>query len=78
LPFVFAVWAANKPIPEDFKITFNSALKYGLDNRKEVIAQLPEINNFDVEDYLMKKIDFDLDKKKLDALAKFHILIKSL
>lgn len=78
LPFVFAVWAANKAIPEDFKIAFNSALKYGLDHRKEIISDLPEVDNFDLDDYLMKKIDFNLDEKKLDALAKFHELIKTL
>jgi chorismate dehydratase len=48
LPFVFAVWASNKPIPEDFKIAFNEALKYGLDHRKEVISGLDEIENLDL------------------------------
>jgi chorismate dehydratase len=78
LPFVFAVWASNKPIPEDFKIAFNEALKYGLDHRKEVISGLDEIENLDLEDYLMKKIDFNLDQDKLLALAKFHDLIRTL
>lgn len=78
LPFVFAVWASNKPIPEDFKIAFNEALKYGLDHRKEVISGLDEIENLDLEDYLMKKIDFNLDQDKLLALAKFHDLIRAL
>lgn len=78
LPFVFAVWAANKAIPEDFKIAFNSALKYGLDHRKEVISDLSPVDNFDLKDYLMNKIDFNLDEQKLEALAKFHQLIKEL
>ncbi len=78
LPFVFAVWASNKPIPEDFKIAFNAALKYGLDNRKEVIAGLAKVENLDLEDYLMHKIEFNLDEDKLTALAKFHELIRTL
>lgn len=78
LPFVFAVWASNKPIPEDFKIAFNNALKYGLDHRKEVIAGLPEVENLDLEDYLTRKIDFNLDEQKLIALEKFLGLIRTL
>lgn len=78
LPFVFAVWASNKPIPEDFKIAFNDALKYGLDHRKEVIAGLPKIENLDLEDYLTRKVDFNLDEQKLIALEKFLGLIRTL
>lgn len=78
LPFVFAVWASNNPIPEDFKIAFNSALKYGLDHRMEVISTLDKVNNFNLEDYLMKKVDFNLDDEKLEAISKFHELIKAL
>lgn len=78
LPFVFAVWASNKPVPEDFKTAFNLALKSGLDHRKEVIESLSRPNNFDLEDYLMNKVDFDLDDEKLLAMARFHELIKTL
>ena len=78
LPFVFAVWASNKPVPEDFKTAFNSALKLGLDHRKEVIESLNRPFNFDLDDYLMNKIDFDLDVEKLLAMARFHELIKTL
>ncbi len=78
LPFVFAVWASNKPIQEDFKIAFNDALKYGLDHRKEVIAGLPKIENLDLEDYLTRKVDFNLDEQKLIALEKFLGLIRTL
>ncbi len=78
LPFVFAVWASNKPIPEDFKLAFNAALKYGLDHRKDVIKGLDKIANLNLEDYLMSKIDFILDQDKQTALAKFQELIKAL
>lgn len=78
LPFTFAVWASNKPIPEDFKASFNKALKLGLDHRKDVIAQIQNIENFDLDDYLMNKIDFNLDDQKLKAIGKFHEFIREL
>ncbi len=78
LPFVFAVWAANKEIPEVFVADFNSALKFGLDHRKEVIEAIPLRESFDFGDYLMNKIDYDLDNKKLEALTIFQQLIKEL
>lgn len=75
LPFVFAVWAANKHIPEKFQTDFNSALKYGLDHRKDVIKDLPSNGKFDINDYLLNKIDYNLDSRKLEALTLFHQLI---
>ncbi len=78
LPFVFAVWAANKEIPESFVLDFNDALKYGLDHRDEVIREIPPRNNFDFGDYLINKIDYSLDGKKLEALKTFHQLIRDL
>jgi chorismate dehydratase len=78
LPFVFAVWAANKEVPESFLTDFNSALKYGLDHRSEVINAIPLRENFDFGDYLINKIDYTLDNKKLEALQKFHQMINDL
>ena len=78
LPFVFAVWAANKEIPESFVADFNSALKFGLDHRKEVIEAISPKDNFDISDYLINKIDYNLDDKKLEALNMFQQLIKEL
>ncbi|MES2872766.1 MAG: menaquinone biosynthesis protein [Bacteroidota bacterium] len=78
LPFVFAVWAANKKISDRFILDFNKALKYGLDNRLDVIKTIPPRNNFDIGEYLMNKIDYKLDNRKLEALKMFHQLIKDL
>lgn len=78
LPFVFAVWAANKKISDRFILDFNTALKYGLDNRLDVIKTIPPRNNFDVGEYLMNKIDYKLDNRKLEALKMFHQLINDL
>ena len=71
LPFMFAGWIANKPIPTGFVVELNAALKLGLDNRAELIKTLPAFENFDVEDYLMDKLDFDLTPQKREAMQLF-------
>jgi chorismate dehydratase len=78
LPFVFAAWIANKTIPADFIAEFNDALKYGLGHRKDLLKELPERNDFDFEDYLMHKLDFNLTEDKKKALYLFLEYIKEL
>ena len=78
LPFCFAAWIANKPIPKEFIDEFNQVLKFGLDHRAEVIKELPPRNDFDLEDYLMHKLDFDLNEGKKQALHLFLRYIKEL
>lgn len=78
LPFVFAAWIANKPVSPDFIAGFNKSLKYGLDHRAELFNELPARNDFDVEDYLMHKIDFELTEDKKKALYLFLDYIKGL
>lgn len=78
LPFMFAGWIANKPIPQAFVQEFNTALKYGLDHREELFKELPMRDDFDLVDYLMVKIDFDLTEEKKKALYMFLDYIKQL
>jgi chorismate dehydratase len=78
LPFVFAAWIANKSIPQDFIAEFNQALKVGLDQRAELLKELPTRPDFDLEDYLMHKLDFDLTDDKRKALYLFLDYIKAL
>ena len=78
LPFVFAAWIANKPIPADFMAEFNDALKYGLDHRRELLKELLARPDFDLEDYLMHKLDFDLTDLKKKALYLFLDYVKAL
>jgi chorismate dehydratase len=78
LPFVYAAWVANKVIPQSFADDFNTALKFGLDNRKILLEQLPQDSSFDLEDYLMHKLDFELTDKKREALALFLSYIAQL
>jgi chorismate dehydratase len=78
LPFVFAAWIANKPIAAEFVAELNPSLKFGLDNRVEVLKTLPVRADFDFEDYLMHKLDFNLDDDKRKALYMFLDYIKAL
>jgi chorismate dehydratase len=71
LPFVYAAWVANKHIPEEFVAAFNRALKLGLDNRLALLKQLPANPLFDLNDYLLHRLDFDLTEKKHEALKRF-------
>ena len=71
LPFTYAAWVANKEISPTFISSFNAALKLGLSQRTELIAQLPKQDDFDLDDYLMHKLDFDLTADKRVALDKF-------
>lgn len=78
LPFLFAAWIANKPIPDEFITRFNTAMKYGLDHRFELLKELPAREDFDLEDYLMHKLDFNLNEDKTKALHLFLDYIRAL
>jgi chorismate dehydratase len=78
LPFVFAAWISNKPIPQEFVDQFNISLKFGLDHRPELLKELPKRDDFDIEDYLMHKLDFNLTDDKKKALYLFLDYIKVL
>ena len=78
LPFVYAAWVANREIPQDFIDEFNAALAFGLEHRKELLVSLPKYDNFDVEDYIMHKLDFELTPAKREALDLFLSYISQL
>ena len=73
LPFVFACWVANKKLPDSFIKEFNAALKYGLDNRKALIAELntAKTYNTDIAFYLNNSIKYNFDDTKKQALNLF-------
>lgn len=78
LPFVFAAWIANKPIPADFIKEFDNALRLGLAHRTELLKELPQRSDFDLEDYLMHRLQFDLTEDKKKALYLFLDYIRAL
>ena len=71
LAFAFAVWASNKAMDSEFLIQFNSALALGIQNRLAVISQLPKYSNFDLEDYLLNKVDYLFNEQKKQSLKIF-------
>lgn len=73
LPFVFACWVANKPLPEAFLERFNSALKTGLNNRPNLISHLKAEKKYptDIDFYLNHSISYTLDAPKKKALELF-------
>ena len=70
LPFVFAAWVSNKPLPEDFIQKFNAANAFGVEHLPEVIDQLDH-SLFDLEDYFTNYISYRLDDNKRKGLQKF-------
>ncbi|SKB89326.1 chorismate dehydratase [Parapedobacter luteus] len=78
LPFTFAAWVANKPLPVSFIQAFDEALAYGLAHREELIKQLPPRLDFDYRQYLMEHIDYQYNEDKKKAVAMFLRLMKTL
>ena len=78
LEFVFAAWVSNKKLDDVFIAKFNKALKFGLDSRLQIFENIEMRKDFDLFDYLMHKIDYQLNNSKKEALQLFHQYIKNL
>ena len=78
LEFVFAAWVSNKKLDNQFLKKLNQALKLGLDSRLKIFENMDLRRDFDLVDYLMHKIDYQLTDSKKEALTLFHNLIKEL
>jgi len=70
LPFVFAAWVSNKPVPLQFTKAFNEANEYGLQRLDEVIKENP-CKEFDLEKYYTQFIQYRLDEARRKGLQKF-------
>ena len=77
LPFVFAAWVSNKPLPEDFVKAFDAANAEGLKHIDEVVAANP-YPTYDLHEYYTKNISYHLDVAKRKGLTKFLELIGTL
>jgi chorismate dehydratase len=77
LPFVFAVWAANKPLKESFKNQFNQALGSEL-NHMEKIATLEKAvyPDIDIFTYLTDNIQFELNEEMQKGMRLFLDMAK--
>ena len=77
LPFVFAAWVANKPLPEEFMKAFDIANAYGLDKLDEVIALIPASQQvYDLYKYYTENISYELTDEKRAGLKLFLEALK--
>ena len=70
LPFVFAAWISNKPLPESFIQKFNEANAIGLDHIGE-IAEAQDFDLFDLKKYYSLHISYKLDDRKRKGMELF-------
>ena len=78
LPFVFAAWVANQPIPSAFMAAFEAANGYGLAHLDEVIALIPAQEQvYDLHKYYTENISYVYDEEMKQGLAAFLNFIKS-
>ena len=70
LPFVFAAWVANKALPATFLTEFNEALKWGINNMDQLIAQLPPVE-YDITTYFHTNIRYELTDASKEGLKMF-------
>ena len=70
LPFVFAAWVANKPLPSNFIHDFNEANKIGLQNIGDVVAENLS-PYYDLKKYYTENISYELTDNKRKGLEKF-------
>lgn len=72
LPFVFAAWISNRPLPAAFVRRFNKALASGVAQIEKLKYLLPSPHpDFSVEEYFTKYISYEFDAAKRQALKHF-------
>jgi chorismate dehydratase len=77
LPFVFAAWVSNKPIPSAFMKAFDAANEYGLKHLDEVIALIPATEQvYDLHKYYTENISYEFTPEKRRGLEKFLEALK--
>ncbi|TAD85572.1 MAG: hypothetical protein EAY75_11090 [Bacteroidetes bacterium] len=77
LPFVFAAWISNMPLPEDFVADFNAANSYGLQHLEQVVAQ-NHLPHYDLTTYYTKNISYLFTESKRLGLKRYLQLLQEL
>jgi len=84
LPFVFAVWIANKPIDIEFLSLLNRCIGTGLTDIQKVIQHYRNsgstdgVSNETLVEYYTENMSYVLDDKKREAMRLFFEKAKSL
>lgn len=77
LPFVFAAWIANKPLPASFIAKFNETTGEGFKHLPEIIAA-NAYEHYDLQEYYNDNISFNLDEEKRKGLSEYLKRLKAL
>ncbi|UAY53114.1 menaquinone biosynthetic enzyme MqnA/MqnD family protein [Ferruginibacter albus] len=77
LPFVFAAWVSNKPIPLEFIDHFNEANRRGLNDIEKIVQQNP-FAAYDLAKYYTVNIKFQLNNSMREAVDLFLNKLKAL
>lgn len=78
LPFVFAAWVANKPLPDEWLARFNDALALGIASVPKLSLLLqPPAPWFDLQEYFTRYIRYDLNEARRQGLDKFLALVRA-
>ncbi len=81
LPFVFAVWIANKKIDTHFITEFNKSLQFGVDNIDNAILQgdfNKIVDSETIKKYLTENISYPYDNRKKQGMELFLKYVKTL
>jgi len=77
LPFVFATWVSNKPLPSDFISLFNAANAQGIADIDKIIS-LEDNPPADLKTYYTRNISYALDEEKKKGLILFLSLLEDI
>ncbi len=77
LPFVFAVWVANKKINPTLLEEFNIANSIGFQRIEEIISDL-SYTPYDLSNYYRNNINYSLDEEKTKGMTLFLKMIEKL
>lgn len=77
-PFVFALWVSNKKIDDNFINSFNTALKFGVQNIDNLNNKTDYLSDKEFNNYLTQSIDYNFDNDKKESLKLFLNYLKEL
>ncbi|MDA3616807.1 menaquinone biosynthetic enzyme MqnA/MqnD family protein [Polluticaenibacter yanchengensis] len=77
LPFVFAAWISNKPLPDEFWQRFDAANAQGFKHLNEIVAA-NDSPFYDLKTYYTENINYLLDDFKRKGLERFLVEIEEL
>lgn len=78
LPFVFAAWVANKPLPTEFITELEESCAYGVQHIDDAIANSNRTFSFDIKEYLHHSVEYQLTDEKRAVIELFFEKARSL